>query len=362
MSEAESALRSKSLDAGVVDNDARLDFYARAEACDLAPLWRKLAGLVTPEPKPKAVPFMWKFNEVRRFLMEATDLVTAEEAERRVMVLENPGLKGQSRISDSLFAGLQIILPGEDAPAHRHVASALRLILEGSDAYTAVNGERTIMHVGDFITTPNWTWHDHANFGSEPMIWLDGLDMHIVNLFTASFREEMEHVRHEIARPDDSSQAEFGYGMAPAGFTPQMKSSPVLNYPYARAKAALDSLRSHAEPDPCRGHVLNYLNPMTGGWALPTIATSMRALPRGFATRPYRSTDATIFVVLEGEGQSRIGDTAMNWSERDVFVAPSWARQEHVASRDAVIFSYSDRAVQEKLDLWREDRTLSDHA
>ena len=104
---------------------------------------------------------------------EACGLISTEEAERRVLVFENPGLPGQSRITQSLFGGLQIILPGEIAPAHRHTASALRFILEGKDAYTAVGGERTMMEPGDFVITPSMTWHDHGNVGKEPMVWLD---------------------------------------------------------------------------------------------------------------------------------------------------------------------------------------------
>ena len=96
-------------------------------------------------------------------MMESGGLITAKEAERRVLILENPGLPGQSRITNSLFAGLQMILPGEVAPAHRHTPSALRFIIEGHGAYTAVEGERTLMEPGDFVITPPWTWHDHGN-------------------------------------------------------------------------------------------------------------------------------------------------------------------------------------------------------
>jgi len=118
---------------------------------------------------------------------ESGSLLSTEEAERRVLILENPGLKGQSKMTNSLFAGLQLLLPGERARSHRHVASAMRFIIEGACAYTAVDGERTMMHPGDFVLTPNWTWHDHGNDGVEPVVWLDGLDMHMVNLFDASF-------------------------------------------------------------------------------------------------------------------------------------------------------------------------------
>jgi len=85
--------------------------------------------------------------------------------------------------------GLQLILPGEIAPSHRHSQSALRFIVEGSGAYTAVDGERTTMVPGDFIITPSWTFHDHGNPGNEPVVWMDGLDIRIVELFAAQFHE-----------------------------------------------------------------------------------------------------------------------------------------------------------------------------
>ncbi len=106
-----------------------------------------------------------------------------------MLILENPALRGQSAITQSLYAGLQLILPGEVAPSHRHTQSALRFIVEGSGAYTAVDGERTTMRPGDFIITPSWTWHDHGHDGTGPVIWLDGLDIPMIRFFDAGFAE-----------------------------------------------------------------------------------------------------------------------------------------------------------------------------
>ena len=147
----------------------RQAFYGRIGEHSLAPLWERLHALVTRTPVSDAKPFHWNYDDVvRPFMMESGSLITAKEAERRVLILENPGLAGQSRITNSLFAGLQMILPGEVAPAHRHTPSALRFIVEGSGAYTAVEGERTIMQPGDFVITPPWTWHDHGNESPQP--------------------------------------------------------------------------------------------------------------------------------------------------------------------------------------------------
>ena len=141
----------------------RRAYYERIGTRKMAPLWEVLHALVIPQPKSACMPAIWHYADIRDDIMEAGRLITAKEAERRVLILENPGMPGQSRITTSLYAGLQLILPGEVAPAHRHTQSALRFIVEGDGAYTAVDGEKTIMHEGDFVITPSWTWHDHGN-------------------------------------------------------------------------------------------------------------------------------------------------------------------------------------------------------
>lgn len=350
-------LRSKSLSETPTETNERRDFYERASHHNLAPLWQVLAGLVPEHPKPKSVAHLWRYQDARRFLIEACSLISAEEAERRVLILENPALQGQSRISESLFCGLQAICPGEVAPAHRHVSGALRFIVEGSKAYTAVDGERTMMLPGDLVITPSWTWHDHGNLGDAPMIWLDTLDMHMINLLNTSFREETSQMQHQHARPDDISVEEFAHGLAPADHKPRHNASPIINYRYAQTRSALNAMAGHRSPDPCLGHIVRYLNPTNGDWALPTIATQMRLLPKGFETAPYRSTDATAFCVVEGQGWSDIDGQTLHWSPGDVFIAPSWSSQVHNASTEAVLYSVSDRAVQEKIGVWREHRS-----
>jgi gentisate 1,2-dioxygenase len=350
--------REKAIDEDVVDTAGRLEFYQRAKSTHLAPLWKVLAGLVTKQPNPKAIPHIWKYSDCRPFLLESCDLVSTTEAERRVLVLENPTLTGQSRISDSLFCGMQIILPGETAPVHRHTSGALRFIVEGSQAYTAVNGERTMMLPGDFVVTPAWRWHDHANIGDEPMVWIDGLDMHIVNLLNASFREETEDTQQAYSTPDDSSCIEFGHSMMPADHQQKDINSPIINYTYEKALMVLKSFERHRNIDPCLGYILKYLNPTNGDWAMPTMATQMRLLPAGFESETYKSTDTTVYIVVEGQGISQIGDRTLQWEAGDVFVAPSWFEQRHAATTQSTLFSYSDRAVQEKLGLWREQRAV----
>jgi gentisate 1,2-dioxygenase len=334
--------------------EGRKDFYGRAKQQNLAPLWRVLHGLVTEKPVTRAVPAIWHYQDVRPHLMEACKLIGAAEAERRVMVLENPGLAGQSRITQSLFAGLQIILPGEIAPAHRHVASALRFIIEGKDAFTAVAGERTMMAPGDFVITPSWTWHDHGNEGSGPMVWLDGLDMHVVNMFAASFREDLGGRAHKLERPEGAAPAEFGNNLLPVDVVHRSQTSPIFNYPYHKSRESLDTLARMRDPDPWHAHKMKFINPVNGGWAMPTMSTWMQLMPMGFKSVPYRSTDSAVFTVVEGRGRSTIGGETFDWGKHDIFVAPSWMAHTHQSSEDAVLFIYSDRVIQEKLDIWRE--------
>ena len=181
-------------------------FNGRLDQKNAAPLWDVLGNIVPREPQPACVPTMWRYDEMRPLLMEAGRLITAEEAERRVVMLDNPGLRGASRITQSLYAGLQLILPGEVARTHRHTAAALRLVIEGQGAYTAVDGERTTMHPGDFILTPSWTYHDHGNPGDTPVVWMDGLDIPIVNMFDSGFAEHHPDTMQPVSKDEGDSR------------------------------------------------------------------------------------------------------------------------------------------------------------
>ncbi|MDX2104672.1 MAG: gentisate 1,2-dioxygenase [Alphaproteobacteria bacterium] len=337
-------------------SNARLDYYERIARHDMAPLWEVLRGLVIPQPASPAIPHLWRYEDIRPYILEAGDLITAKEAERRVLILENPGLAGKSSITRTLYAGLQLILPGEVAPAHRHTQSALRFVVEGSGAFTAVDGERTIMQPGDFVITPSWTWHDHGNDSDQPMVWLDGLDIPLIQALDASFAEMYPADRQPVTRPVGDSLARYGSGLAPLDHQPRSRTSPVFNYPYRRSREALMALAG-GPIDPHRGLALRYVNPETGGWAMPTIGTVLSLLPAGYETLPYRSTDGTVVSVIEGEGVSQIGDQDFQWGPRDIFVIPAWTpARHHATTKDAVLFSFSDRPVQEVLGLWREER------
>lgn len=335
----------------------RTAFYRRIDKENLTPLWEVLGTLVPPQPRTPCVPALWRYATVRPYLMEAGQLISAREAERRVLVLENPGLRGASSITHTLYAGLQLILPGEVAPSHRHTQSALRFVVEGTGAFTAVDGERTTMHPGDFIITPSWTFHDHGNPGNEPVVWLDGLDIPMVQFFDAGFAERYPQESQPVTKPEGGALVRYGANMLPLEHVPASRTTPIFCYPYNRTRAALEQLRRNSAVDPYHGVKMQYANPATGGYPMPTIAAFIQVLPKGFRGKAYRTTDGTVYTAVEGGGRSRVGDQVFEWSEKDVFVVPSWCEVSHEADSDAVLFSFSDRPVQKALGLWREALT-----
>jgi gentisate 1,2-dioxygenase len=296
---------------------------------------------------------------MRALLLEAGQLITPQEAERRVLILENPSMPGTSLITQSVYAGLQLVAPGETTPTHRHVTSALRFVIECDQGYTAVDGERTTMHPGDFVITPSWTYHDHGNPGDTPVIWLDGLDIPIVNLLGTSFAEPYPEGLQPMTRQEGDAEARYCENLLPLDYEPSRLTTPVFNYSYARSRAALERLYRKGPLDQCHGIKMQYANPATGGYPMPTIGAFLQLLPAGFRGAAYRSTDAAVFCVAEGAGRSKIGDTELDWRKSDVFVAPSWCPVSHQAEGEAVLFSFSDRPVQKMLGLWREQSPLS---
>jgi gentisate 1,2-dioxygenase len=200
------------------------------------------------------------------------------------------------------------------------------------------------------------TWHDHGNESDRLMVWVDGLDMHMVNLFSASFRDNYPGKVHPTMKPEGATMAEVGMNMLPEGFKHDSQTSPIFNYRYDRTREALFKLPNLRAPDDCHGHRLNYINPLTGGSAMPTISTAMRLLPKGFTTQPYRTTAGTVFCVVEGSGIARIDDRVFAFRPKDIFVVPSWSRLVIEAAGDCVLFTYSDQIAQQKLDYFREQR------
>ncbi len=269
----------------------RKHFYDKIDKANVTPLWEVLHALISATPNTPCKPYLWNWEMVHPWILEAGKLITAKEAERRVLILENPGLRGQSRVTHSLYAGLQLILPGEVAPAHRHSQSALRFIVHGQGAYTAVDGERVTMSPGDFIITPSWTWHDHGNPSSEPMVWLDGLDIAIVELLDAQFLERPPEESQETTRTSGESFAAFGNTMLPVNHKSKSRTSPLFWYPYERTREALADageergaaclLRAQAASSPTRPPAAGRCRP-----SAPSCSCCRRASAASRTARP----------------------------------------------------------------------------
>ena len=310
---------------------ALTEFSQRISGLSLSPLWERKARLV---PGSDCVPALWRYAQMRPLLAEAAELITKKQAERRVLVMENPALRGTSFVTNALYAGLQIINPGEVAPSHRHTPSALRFVLEGEGAYTAVAGERLPMRPGDFVVTPPWAWHDHGNKGKGPVVWLDGLDTPFAQLFGAHFRENWPDERHPLN---------------------EGRAAPPLHYAFADTRDALLSMAGQHAPHPAHGHRLRYGDGANAGHPFRTLAAFMQWLPAGFRGRPHRATDGAVFNVAEGSCRVELAGTVHTVGPHDTFVVPPWEPFRFEADDDTLLFSFSDRAAQEALGYWREE-------
>jgi gentisate 1,2-dioxygenase len=338
--------------------DAQLPaaYSDRLEALSLAPLWTALHALLPPERQTRVVAHRWRWSELRAPLLEAARLVPIEQAERRVLVLCNPGLPGNFSATATLYAGLQIILPGEAAPSHHHTAAALRLIVEGAGAYTTVDGVKCAMEPGDFIITPPMRWHDHGHEGREPVIWLDGLDIPLVRSMEANWASAMKPASPP-ATETDSSQDEFtAAGLVPRRSRYEETGYPQVRWPWRTARAALAAMAATASRR--APVVLRHVNPRTGEYPLKTMGSEARWLRPGEETDRERRTGSEVVHVIEGQGESQIGDRTLDWQAGDVFVVPPWHWTTHrnrSSQAPACLFHLNDEPALRSLGLWQEE-------
>jgi gentisate 1,2-dioxygenase len=330
------------------------DDLAQANAL---PLW-KIASLMTPEPTTRIVPHIWRWTELEPLLERSGELVPIERGgERRALQLANPGLGGEWATTDTLVAAVQLLLPAERAPAHRHSPSAIRFIMEGEGAYSAVDGERCIMMPGDLVLTPNFSWHDHGNDTDHRVIWMDGLDVPFVRSLNSVFFQPWKEVGFPTTRPDNNSLTLFGSGsLQPTWARPQVEYSPLLVYPWTQTEQALRSMRG-VEGSPYDGIALQYLHPHTGGPVLPTIDCWIQSFAPGSHTLAHRHTNSIVYHVHQGSGYSVINGQRFEWQRGDYLVIPQWAWHEHGndGDEDAVLFSIQDSPIHKALGLFREE-------
>jgi gentisate 1,2-dioxygenase len=318
--------------ANVEDTPELEAYYRSLEGEALGALWTVANEIEPWYPQPKSIPTLWKWKKVEPFVRRAPDLVSAEKAARRVVMLVNPGRKEWSAAVGLLYTGVQVMNPGEFTSAHRHQASALRFVMEGRGAYTVVDGERLTLGARDFVLTPNGTWHDHGvEAGGTQCIWQDGLDIPLMNSLDANFYE----VHPEVV------QSAIPGGPEKDNWTKPY--SPVFLYNWD------DSYRSLKKD----GKVFEYKNPLTGGAVMPTMGARLELIRKDSEVK--RHTGSVVYQVAAGSGWTEVGDQRFDWGEKDIFCVPAWTRYRHGAHEESVLFSFNDFPAMRALALYREE-------
>src|SRR5262245_41733057 len=285
--------------------------------------------------------------------MRAGEVVSMEEAERRTVRLLNPALRERQATTHTLQFSFQYVKPGEHARPHRHTAAALRFILKGNGAYTTVNGQKCVMEEGDLILTPQLSWHDHTNDSGKPIIWLDGLDIPLVQSLQLLLFEPHPEYAQPIEQTSDELALLSG-GTQLAG-TP---ANEFFHYKWPDTQRRLEALVQGASPDRFDGYHLEYQNPKTEGPTMPTIQCALSLLRSGQETEAHRHTSTVIYHAFRGRGSSFVGDERFDWEVGDSFVVPLWHPHRHsnrAASEEAILFSMSDAPVLKSLGLYREE-------
>ena len=329
------------------------DAMARA---GVAPLWPQMRNVLPHHaPVPVTKSHLWAYADVRPLLLRAGELTPVEKAERRVLFLADPGRgQGAMQATSTIYVGLQLLLPGETAPAHKHTPSAARIVVEGDGAYTIVDGDKLPMHAGDLILTPGGCWHDHGHGGTAPVIWLDALDLPLYVYLEGSYAVEAPLQAHR-SRPDPSEVEYRAAGLAPVRRRDRAAPAayPMLRFPWARTEAAL---RHVAEHNGGTSAELDYINPETGQSCLPTMGFTAMLLRPGVAVRPPLRSASAVYHVVGGHGSTTINGATHTWGPKDSFSAPVFAAIEHKAAGDAPAFviRIHDTPLQEKLGYYEE--------
>ena len=337
--------------------DLPRDYYEALTQLNTLPLWPSLRALLPRhQPTRRTQPVLWRYADIRPQLLRAGELTPIERAERRVLVLCNPGLGLENmQATPSIYVGLQLILPGEKAPNHRHTPSAIRFVIEGNGGYTIVEGEKLPMEKGDLILTPSLLWHDHGHEGEGPVVWLDALDLPLVYGLEASYA--IEAPPQQVTRPAGHSARRYHQGgvIPYAALGAHRAQYPLLRFPWKDVRQTLDAL-SAVTPRNERVHVA-YVNPETGRECLPTLGFSALLLrPGEEVVMPRRSASAVLHVV-EGEGVLYVDEATHRFGEADTMAIPTHA-DVRIANGSAghplALFMVDDAPLQRALGFYEE--------
>lgn len=336
--------------------DLPADYLAALAPLSLAPLWPQLRGLLPRgQPTRQTVPHVWAYRDVRPHLLRAGELTPIEKAERRVLVLCNPG-HGLERLvaTPTIYVGLQLILPGEVAPNHRHTPTAVRFVVEGQGGFTTVDGEKCPMEKGDLILTPAGLWHEHGHEGKGPVVWLDALDLPMIYAMEASYAIEGPSQQPRPV-PDASQNRYRRAGLVPYGSLSRSSrpAYPQIRYPWKEVREALLALATvTAADEPVQ---LAYVNPETGAPCLPTLGFSAQLLRLGQDLSPRRRSASSVIHVIEGRGESLIDGVTLSWSEGDTLAVPTHAHVTHRAlGADAWLLHVDDAPMQRALGFYED--------
>ncbi|OWU86077.1 cupin [Oceanicola sp. 22II-s10i] len=327
------------------------DYRDDMTAAGVAPLWPMMRNVLPHgQPKPVTKPGHWAYDAVRPLLLRAGELTPVEKAERRVLVLSDPGRgPGAMCATPSIYLGMQLLLPGETAPAHVHTPSATRIIVEGKGGYTVVDGEKLPMEEGDLVLTPGGDWHDHGHEGDEPVVWLDALDLPLFVYLEGSYAIEGP-LQAQRNRPDASQVEYLSAGLVPSRLRGAPRKYPMTRFPWARTEAALRQMAAYGDGLP----ELDYVNPETGQDVLPTMGFTAMMIPAGATDRPpVRSTSAA-FHVVRGRGTTTVNGEKIAWGPKDTFTAPVFSEITHQAEEESFLVRIHDRPLQEKLGYYEE--------
>jgi len=345
-------------DAGRFDTLGRLedlpaDYREALTAQNLVPLWPSLRGVLPPHvPTRKTQATHWRYGPLRELLIRAGELTPIEKAERRVLVLANPGHGlDKMQASAAIYLGMQLLLPGELAPAHRHTPNAVRMVVEGEGAWTLVGGEKCPMSRGDLILTPTGLWHEHGHDGSGPVIWLDVLDLPLVFYTETSYHTEAPS--QQATEPEGDKSHQRG-GLAPTRlFVRADKPYPMLRYPWADAKAALTTL-AFAQPDlDCVQ--ITYVNPETGADVENILGFYALMLRPGQTLKLPARSPAQVFHMIEGGATLTVGPQAFVLDEADTSAMPGYTAatlSNRSASSPAFVFVADESPLHRKLGVY----------